>query len=126
MYRNADDQKQETNRQHARFTRRLIGVEGEEEHFARLEVERVRRVAGERQAKLLAEERERDRALHFMKCPKCGVQLEEIAFGDVRVDKCFSCDGLWLDKGELNLIREKDGGFMGRLLSVFGADAPRV
>jgi hypothetical protein len=81
-------------------------------------------VAEERQAKLLAEERERDRALHFMKCPKCGMQLEEIAFGDVRVDKCFSCDGLWLDKGELDLIREKDGGFMGRLLSVFGADAP--
>jgi Zn-finger nucleic acid-binding protein len=50
------------------------------------------------------------------------MQLEEIAFGDVRVDKCFSCDGLWLDKGELDLIREKDGGFMGRLLSVFGAD----
>jgi hypothetical protein len=73
----------------------------------------VRKVAEERQAKLLAEERERDRALHFMKCPKCGMQLEEIAFGDVRVDKCFSCDGLWLDKGELDLIREKDGGFMG-------------
>jgi len=92
----------------------------EEEYFARQEAERRRKLAEERQAKLLAEERERERALHFMKCPKCGMQLEEIAFGDVRVDKCFSCEGLWLDKGELDLIRQKEGGFMGRMLSVFG------
>ena len=127
MFRNLDNQSEQDDRQHhVRFTQRLLGVEGEDEHFARLEVERVRRVAGERQAKLLAEERERDRALHFMKCPKCGMQLEEIAFDDVRVDMCFSCDGLWLDKGEFDLIREKDGGFMVRLSSVFGADAPPV
>ena len=126
MFRNLDNQSEQNDRHHVRAMQRVLGVAGEEEYFARLEVERARRVAGERQSKLLAEERERDRALHFMKCPKCGMQLEEIAFGDVRVDKCFSCDGLWLDKGELDLIREKDGGFMGRLLSVFGADAPRV
>ena len=90
----------------------------EEEYFARQEAERRRKVAEERQAKLEAEERERARSLHFMKCPKCGMQLDEIAFGDVRVDKCFSCEGLWLDKGELDLIRQKEGGFMGRLLRV--------
>ena len=91
----------------------------EEEYFARQEAERKRKVAEERQAALIAEERERARALHFMKCPKCGMQLEEMAFGDVRVDKCFSCEGLWLDKGELEVIRQKEGGFMARMLSVF-------
>ncbi|MBI1790664.1 MAG: zf-TFIIB domain-containing protein [Acidobacteria bacterium] len=91
----------------------------EDEYFARQEVERRRTLAEEREGKLLAEERERERALHLMKCPKCGMQLEEIAFGDVRVDKCFSCEGLWLDKGELEVIRQKEGGFMGRMLSVF-------
>jgi hypothetical protein len=91
----------------------------EDEHFARQEAERMRELARERHAQLLIEERERDRALHFMKCPKCGMQLEEIAFGDVLIDKCFSCDGLWLDKGELDLIRQKESGFMGRMLSVF-------
>jgi hypothetical protein len=126
MFRNLDNQSEQNDRHHVRAMQRVLGVAGEEEYFARLEVERVRRVAEERQAKLLAEERERARALHFMKCPKCGMQLEEIAFGDVRVDKCFSCDGLWLDKGELDLIREREDGFMGRLLSVFGADAPRI
>jgi uncharacterized protein len=91
----------------------------EEEYFARQEAERRRKVAEERQEKLLAEERERARTLHYMKCPKCGMQLEEIAFGDVRVDKCFSCEGIWLDKGELEGIRQKEGNFMGRLLNVF-------
>jgi hypothetical protein len=91
----------------------------EEEYFARQESERRRKLAEERQAKLVAEDRERERTLHFMKCPKCGMQLDEVAFGDVRVDKCFSCEGLWLDKGELEVIRQKEGGFMGRMLSVF-------
>jgi len=72
---------------------------GEEEYFARQEVERRRKAAQERQATLMTEERERERALHLMKCPKCGQQLEEIAFCDVHIDKCFGCEGIWLDKG---------------------------
>jgi hypothetical protein len=93
--------------------------DNEEEYFARQEAERLRKLAEERQAKIAADQRERERALHFMKCPKCGMQLEEISFGDVRVDKCFSCEGIWLDKGELESIQTKEPGFMGRLLGVF-------
>ena len=91
----------------------------EEEYFARQEFDRKRKMADERQATLMTEERERARSLHFMKCPKCGMQLEEIAFDDVRVDKCFSCEGIWLDRGELEVIREKEGGFVATLLNVF-------
>jgi hypothetical protein len=120
MYRNVDDQIQQTNRHHLSLTQQMLGVLGEEEYFALQEAERRRKSAEDRLAKLLAEEQERERALHFMKCPKCGMQLDEIAFGDVRIDKCFACEGLWLDKGELDLIREKEGGFMGRMLNVFG------
>ena len=93
--------------------------QAEEEYFARIEMERRREMAAERQARIQEEERQQQRALHFMKCPKCGMQLEEIVFGDVRVDKCFSCEGIWLDKGELETIQEKEAGFMGRLLKVF-------
>ena len=91
----------------------------EEEYFARQEAERRRLVAEQRQAAILVEERERQRELHFMKCPKCGMQLEEITFGDVRVDKCFHCEGMWLDKGELEMLHTKEPGFLGRLLHVF-------
>lgn len=91
----------------------------EEEYFARLEAERRRLLADERQAAMEAKEREDLRALHFMRCPKCGMQLEEIAFGDVRVDKCFNCEGLWLDKGELETVQTKEPGFVGKLLGIF-------
>jgi uncharacterized protein len=119
MYNDRDEQVPETNRHHVRLTQQLIGVVGEEEYFARQEAERKRKLAEARQAKLLAEEREKARALHSMKCPKCGMQLEEVAFGDVRIDKCFACEGLWLDKGELKVIQQKQGGFMMRMLGIF-------
>src|SRR5690242_21642194 len=93
--------------------------DAEEEYFARQEAERRRKLAEERQAQLQEEERQHQRTLHFMKCPKCGMQLEEIAFGDVRVDKCFNCEGIWLDSGELERLQTKEAGFVGRLLNVF-------
>ena len=108
MLNQLDVKIQQTNVRPISLTHKLLGVLSEEEYFARQEAEQRRKLAVERQAKLLAEERERERALHLMKCPKCGMQLEEIAFADVRIDKCSSCEGLWLDKGELDLIRQKD------------------
>ena len=95
--------------------------DAEEEYFTRQEAEKRRKMAEERQAQLQEEEKQQKRALHFMKCPKCGMDLEEISFGDVRVDKCFSCEGLWLDKGELETIQKKEAGFVGRLVNVFRA-----
>ena len=94
-------------------------TKAEELHIARAEAELLRRRAEEAQAKMQAEERERERKLHHMKCPKCGMSLEEIAFGDVHVDKCFSCEGLWLDQGELEHIRGKEAGFFDRLADLF-------
>lgn len=91
----------------------------EDEYFARSEAQLKRKLAEERQAKLLVEDRERERQLHFMKCPKCGMQLEEIEFGGVKVDKCFHCEGLWLDKGEVDSLTQKDAGFLGRLGGLF-------
>ena|SRR2546426_9721061 len=93
--------------------------DNEEEYFVRQQAELKRRLATEHQAKIKTEERERERALHFMKCPKCGMQLEEIAFGDVHVDKCFQCEGVWLDSGEIEKIPKKEAGFLGTLLSAF-------
>jgi len=92
----------------------------EEEYFFRKDAELKRKMAQERQAKLQGEERERRRALHHMKCPKCGMDLEEISLSDVRVDKCFHCEGLWLDKGEIDVILKKEAGMIGKLLQVFG------
>ena len=93
--------------------------DSEEEYFAKLEIERRRKVAVEREAEMLEAERTHQRELHYMKCPKCGMPLEEISFGDVRLDKCFSCQGVWLDKEEREKMQTKEPGFIGRLFNVF-------
>ena len=41
-----------------------------------------------------------------MKCPKCGAILSTLPVGDIFVDKCQSCDGTWLEHGELEKLRE--------------------
>jgi len=93
--------------------------ENEEEYFARQELERRRRIAEEGKAARLEEESERLRLLHYMRCPKCGTELQEVPFGDVLVDKCFGCEGLWLDHGEVEKLEMKEAGFAAKLLNVF-------
>ena len=42
-------------------------------------------------------------------CPKCDVPLEPLSpadAADLIVDRCRSCDGFWLDKGELDRITD--------------------
>jgi hypothetical protein len=53
------------------------------------------------------------------RCPKCGLLLEEMVFGNVRIDKCFGCEGIWLDKGELETLQTKQPGFIRRMLNAF-------
>jgi len=91
----------------------------EEEYFVRIEVERKRKIEEERHRKLQEEERRRMKELHFMQCPKCGMELKEIDFKGIKIDKCFSCEGLWLDAGELISILELERTAMDRLFSVF-------
>lgn len=92
----------------------------EEEYFFRKDAELKRKMAQERQAKLQGEERERRRALHHMKCPKCGMDLQEVELQSVTLDKCFSCGGLWLDEGELDRVKGADaGGFLNSIKSIF-------
>ncbi len=39
-----------------------------------------------------------------MQCIKCNGKLQKIMLGNVEVDKCNSCSGIWFDIGELNKI----------------------
>lgn len=43
-----------------------------------------------------------------MKCPKCKKELsEKIKIGDVEIDRCPKCGGLWFEKDELRLAKDK-------------------
>ena len=54
-----------------------------------------------RREELEQKQQEELKKLHFMKCPKCGMDLQTLKKGNVEVDTCFNCKGVWLDAGEL-------------------------
>jgi hypothetical protein len=86
----------------------------EEEYFARLDAELMK----ERRSRLDAERVKSEKSTHFNKCPRCGSDLTAREHHHVKVDECSECGGVWLDKGELDMIREFDrrgSGFMGSL-----------
>ena len=93
--------------------------EKEEEYFARKEFERKKQVEEEKHKKLKEEEKKRLKELHFMNCPKCGMELIEINYKGIKVDKCSECEGVWLDGGELEALSKLDETGFGRWFSVF-------
>jgi uncharacterized protein len=91
----------------------------EEEFFAKEEANRLHALAQERARKMQEEERERLKQLHFMHCPKCGFDLKTMTFKGVSIDRCFNCNGTWLDAGELETVAGKESDFLHRVISVF-------
>ncbi len=43
-----------------------------------------------------------------MKCPKCKDPMVTLELNEVEIDYCYSCQGIWLDQGELELLLEND------------------
>ena len=65
--------------------------ENEEEYFLKLQVQKLKEHAEKlRQA-------------------KGGMQLEEITYRGIKIDKCFSCGGVFLDDGELEAVAGSEG-----------------
>ena len=41
-------------------------------------------------------------------CPKCNHQMEEVRYGgDLTIDRCTNCHGLWFDSGEMEKLKDK-------------------
>ena len=46
--------------------------------------------------------------VHSIECPKCGHGMDEVSYGgDVLIDRCTNCQGLWFDQGEAELLKSK-------------------
>ncbi|MDY7030349.1 MAG: zf-TFIIB domain-containing protein, partial [Thermodesulfobacteriota bacterium] len=91
----------------------------EEEYFARVEIEKKKKLMEEKQKSIASDEQKKLKELHYMRCPKCGMELTEIDYKKIKVDKCFSCQGVWLDAGELEAVSELDQSIMGKFFNVF-------
>jgi hypothetical protein len=76
----------------------------EDEYFAREEADLMKRRRGELEAEAVKAARKQ----HFMKCPKCGADLNEVDMHGVRVDVCNECHGVWFDAGEIDQLKPED------------------
>ena len=93
--------------------------EKEEEYVARMEFERRKKTEEEKHKKLREEEKKKLKELHYMRCPKCGMELIEIDYKGIEVDKCSECGGIWLDAGELDAVSKLEKTGLDKLFSVF-------
>ncbi len=96
----------------------------EGEFFAREEALKKQKLALEQAQALREKEREQLKELHWMHCPKCGLELHTITFHGVEIDRCFHCHGTWLDAGALEKLAvresEQKGAVVSSILQIFG------
>jgi acetyl-CoA carboxylase beta subunit len=103
---------------------------GEDEWFARhekklLEEAREARLEREKERKTAEEEEKRQqlREEHYMKCPKCGHDLQVEDLEGIEIDRCTFCEGFFMDAGELEqlFLKREQGerqGIVRRLLGI--------
>lgn len=91
----------------------------EDEFIAKEEAEKTKRLKEQLKEQHLEEQREQTKAVCYMKCPKCGGDLNEITFRGINIDRCLNCDGVWLDQGELEkLAGTEDQSVVGNILHI--------
>lgn len=54
-----------------------------------------------------------------MRCPKCGMELIEMSYKNLKIDKCSSCEGIWLDAGEFEIVTELEKSALDKFFRVF-------
>ena len=90
-------------------------------------LEEARRAREAREAERKAHqdkaEREKLKALHYLKCPKCGHDLKAEKLQGIEIDRCTFCEGFFMDAGELEqlfLMKEQGQrqGFLRGLLGI--------
>ena len=94
--------------------------QSEDEYFVREDAEKKRKLAKKAAHDAVESERKRLKDLHWMHCPKCGMELHEVDFRGIDVDVCFHCNGVFLDQGELStIVKDTTKGLMGAILNMF-------
>lgn len=92
---------------------------GEDEYFAKQDVEVKRRLAREVREKLHAKEREQLKQIHYMHCPKCGLDLQNVTFQGFIIEKCFECGTIVLAESEFEKLAGGEEGFITAIVGLF-------
>lgn len=92
-----------------------------EEKLLREAREKSLREKEEREKQEKAEEIKKLQDLHWMKCPKCGHDMDVMKIENIEVDQCKNCQGIYFDAGELDELLmiegEKRKSFFRKLVS---------
>jgi hypothetical protein len=84
---------------------RNLGYSKEDEYFHKKDLEliqKMREAANERKRELAEQHKDQP---YWMKCPKCGSDLDETVLDNVvHIDSCSACGGQFFDRGELDLL----------------------
>ncbi len=92
------------------------GYSKEEEYFYRINKELI-----ERKRKEIAAKPVNESSPHWMKCPKCSADMNEIDLAGIKVDQCVGCRGIYFDHGELEILidSQEPKGFLGAMKRLF-------
>ncbi len=94
--------------------------DAEEEYFKREELRKMRERTETTAREMAQQDKETLKELHWMHCPKCGLDLTEVEFMGVQIDTCFHCGGMYLDKGEIDkILAHEEPGMLRKMVSSF-------
>jgi len=100
--------KNETNRAGEPFDERA----NEDSYFALKEHALIEEMKSEHQKAEAAERR-----VLMATCPKCSGKLANYTVKGVDIERCESCEGMWLSKGDLaEVLRRQAGGPLGAFI----------
>ena len=104
----------------------MVGTpsEKEQEYIKRQELEKIKNLREQAAKDTAAQEKKDLKELHWMRCPKCGMELDEVDYKNVVVYACFACGGMFFDHGEIDKILQKEdsGSLLGKVVSgLFGS-----
>ena len=91
----------------------------EDEYFAREEQEKRTALRQKLDQQRSQAQREHEKREHWMRCPKCGGQLQETPIRGVVADICTRCKGVWLDQGEFELLAGTSETVLQRIVQAF-------
>jgi ribosomal protein L37AE/L43A len=74
-------------------------------HFPIPRRERARQEANPTEKRFL-------KALHWMRCPKCGHELTAERHSSVEIEVCPECRGIWLDPAALEAVAADENDFL--------------
>jgi len=95
-----------------RFNENFDERANEDSYFAAKEYELIEGMKAEFQKNEAAR-----RGAQKVNCPMCPGRLEKYRFKGVSLDRCASCEGIWLEKGQLAaILRQAARGPLGAFL----------